>query len=472
MKTFASNAKQTQKMSLKFSILAMAVVLSSQVYASVPVDFSQLVEQATPAVVSVTASKTRSQQEMLDDIPEILKRFFGHQIIIPQQETEQKTGYGSAFFISQDGYLLTNRHVVDGASKVTITMNDRRELDAEVVGSDERTDVALLKVKGSQFPTLKLGNADQLKVGQPVLAIGSPFGFDYSASSGIVSAKSRAMPVETAVPFIQTDVPLNPGNSGGPLFNAQGEVVGINSRIFSGTGGYMGLSFSIPIDVAMNVADQLKTTGQVIRPYLGVTLQEMDRTLAEAYGLNRPEGAIITQIATNSPAERAGLQVGDVILSYDGQALTRTSDLIRLVNASKVDQKVNLHILRQQQRKNVSLTLLATPKNTAKKQDSRSLQDTKANPENHLGVALRELSANEKARYRIDGVLVQRLNYSGLLAKAGVQEYDVIRQIGQTQIRSLADFQTAIEQLKSPSTVAIQVYRQGRVHILGLKYQR
>lgn len=472
MKTLVANPKQTQKTGLKFSMLAMAVAFSSQAQASVPVDFSELVEQATPAVVSVTASKTLSQQEMLDDVPEILKRFFGHQIIIPQQETEQKTGYGSAFFISQDGYLLTNRHVVDGASKVTITLNDRREFDAEVVGSDERTDVALLKVKGTQFPTLKLGNADKLKVGQPVLAIGSPFGFDYSASSGIVSAKSRAMPVETAVPFIQTDVPLNPGNSGGPLFNAQGEVVGINSRIFSGTGGYMGLSFSIPIDVAMNVAEQLKSTGQVIRPYLGVTLQDMDRTLAEAYGLSRPEGAIVTQISPKSPAENADLQVGDVILSYDGQALTRTTDLIRLVNASKVNQRVNLQILRQQQRKNITITLLPTPQSLGKGQNQRGEKTQKSTPENHLGVALRELSANEKARYRIDGVLVQRLNYSGSLARAGVQEYDVISQIGAKPIRSLADFQTAIEQLKSPSTVPIHIYRQGRMHILGLKYQR
>lgn len=472
MKTLLQNSTQTQKTGLKYSMLALAVAFSSQAQASVPVDFSQLVEQATPAVVSVTASKTLSQQDMLDDVPEILKRFFGHQIIIPQQGTEQKTGYGSAFFISQDGYLLTNRHVVDGASKVTITMNDRRELDAEVVGSDERTDVALLKVKGSQFPTLKLGNAENLKVGQPVLAIGSPFGFDYSASSGIVSAKSRAMPVETAVPFIQTDVPLNPGNSGGPLFNAQGEVVGINSRIFSGTGGYMGLSFSIPIDVAMNVAEQLKATGQVIRPYLGVTLQDMDRTLAEAYGLSRPEGTIITQIAPASPAEQADLQIGDVILSYDGQPLTRTTDLIRLVNASKVNQKVNLQILRKQQRKNVSLTLLATPQSQAKNQKNSSRTAQKNNPENHLGVALRELTANEKARYRVDGILVQRLNYAGLLARAGVQEYDVISQIGQVPIHSLADFQTAIERLKSPSTVTVHVYRQGRIHILGLKYQR
>lgn len=472
MKTLLQNSTQTQKTGLKYSMLALAVAFSSQAQASVPVDFSQLVEQATPAVVSVTASKTLSQQDMLDDVPEILKRFFGHQIIIPQQGTEQKTGYGSAFFISQDGYLLTNRHVVDGASKVTITMNDRRELDAEVVGSDERTDVALLKVKGSQFPTLKLGNAENLKVGQPVLAIGSPFGFDYSASSGIVSAKSRAMPVETAVPFIQTDVPLNPGNSGGPLFNAQGEVVGINSRIFSGTGGYMGLSFSIPIDVAMNVAEQLKATGQVIRPYLGVTLQDMDRTLAEAYGLSRPEGTIITQIAPASPAEQADLQIGDVILSYDGQPLTRTTDLIRLVNASKVNQKVNLQILRKQQRKDVSLTLLATPQSHAKNQKNSSRTAQKNNPENHLGVALRELTANEKARYRVDGILVQRLNYAGLLARAGVQEYDVISQIGQVPIHSLADFQTAIERLKSPSTVTVHVYRQGRIHILGLKYQR
>ena len=237
-----------------------AVFTVAAVQANAAVDFSNLVEQVSPAVVSVNVVKMTQDELLQQQVPEILKRFFGNQVIIPQQQgPQEKTAYGSAFFISKDGYLLTNHHVIENASRISITLNDRREIDATVVGSDERTDVALLKVNGTNYPALRVGNVDRLRVGEPVLAIGSPFGFDYSASAGIVSAKSRNMSGETSVPFIQTDVALNPGNSGGPLFNQNGEVVGVNSRIFSGTGGYMGLSFSIPIDVAMDVADQLKT---------------------------------------------------------------------------------------------------------------------------------------------------------------------------------------------------------------------
>jgi serine protease Do len=283
---------------IQTGFFAVACTMATVQTQAAPVDFSNLVEQVSPAVVSVNVVKKMTQEELLQQqIPEILKRFFGNQVIIPQQQAPQeKTAYGSAFFISKDGYLLTNHHVVEDASKVTIMFNDRRELDATVVGSDERTDVALLKVNGTNFPSLRAGNVDQLRVGEPVLAIGSPFGFDYSASAGIVSAKMRNMMGETSVPFIQTDVALNPGNSGGPLFNQQGEVVGVNSRIFSGTGGYMGLSFSIPIDVAMDIADQLKKTGKVTRSYLGFNLQDLDRNLAESYNLPKPEGSLITNV--------------------------------------------------------------------------------------------------------------------------------------------------------------------------------
>ena len=269
---------------------AVFTVAAAQVNAASPVDFSNLVEQVSPAVVSVNVVKKMTQEELLQQqVPEILRRFFGNQIIIPQQQgPQEKTAYGSAFFISKDGYLVTNHHVIENASRISITLNDRRELDATLVGSDERTDVAVLKVNGNNFPELKIGDVNRLKVGEPVLAIGSPFGFDYSASAGIVSAKSRNMSGETSVPFIQTDAALNPGNSGGPLFNQQGEVIGVNSRIFSGTGGYIGLSFSIPIYVAIDIVQQLKVNGKVTRSYLGVMLQDIDRNLAEAYKLPKP----------------------------------------------------------------------------------------------------------------------------------------------------------------------------------------
>ena len=308
---------------------AVFTVATVQTQAATNVDFSNLVEQVSPAVVSVNVVKKMTQEELLQQqIPDLLRRFLGDNIIIQQPSQQEKTGYGSAFFISKDGYLLTNHHVVEDASKITITLNDRREIDAKLIGSDERTDVALLKVEGNSYPALATGNIDQLRVGEPVLAIGSPFGFDYSASAGIVSAKSRNMMGEGAVPFLQTDVALNPGNSGGPLFNQRGEVVGVNSRIFSGTGGYMGLSFSIPIDVAMDVADQLKKNGKVTRSYLGVKLQDIDRNLAEAYKLPKPEGSLVTQIEPSSPAAKAGLKAGDVILKYNGSPISRTGDLM------------------------------------------------------------------------------------------------------------------------------------------------
>ena len=348
---------------------AAFTVTAMQTHAAGQVDFSNLVEQVSPAVVSVNVVKKMSEQELMQQqVPEILRRFFGNQVIIPQQRAPQeKTGYGSAFFISKDGYLLTNHHVVEDASKVTITLNDRREIDATVVGSDERTDVALLKVSGSNFPELRTGNVETLRVGEPVLAIGSPFGFDYSASAGIVSAKMRNMMGETAVPFIQTDVALNPGNSGGPLFNQRGEVVGVNSRIFSGTGGYMGLSFSIPIDVAMDVADQLKTNGKVTRSYLGVSLQDIDRNLAESYNLPKPEGALITQVVPNSPASRAGLQAGDVILKYNGTPISRTSELLNYLNRSLPKQKIQLEVLRDDKRRSINATLDTAPDDTPAK---------------------------------------------------------------------------------------------------------
>ncbi len=456
-----------RSINLNHTLCAITFLSASySVQAAIPVDFSNLVEQVSPAVVSVNATKSLSQQELMQQqVPDLLRRFFGNQIIIPQQPMPQeRTAFGSAFFISQDGYLLTNHHVIKDASKVTITLSDRREIDAEVVGSDERTDVALLKAKGTDFPSLRIGHVDQLKVGEPVLAIGSPFGFDYSASAGIVSAKSRTVFNETAVPFIQTDVALNPGNSGGPLFNQKGEVVGVNSRIFSGTGGYMGLSFSIPIDVAMDVVNQLKTTGKVSRPYLGVMLQDIDRNLAEAYQLSKPEGALITQIAQGSPAEKAGLKAGDVILGFNGQTLNRTSDLINLINRTAVNQKVTLSILRDQKRQDIAVTLVSAPDETppAKKISQN-------NASTNLGMALRELTAQEKARYKIQGIVVQDLTYSGLAARSGIEQYDVITKIGSIEIKSLSDFRQAIENLPQKGVVPVYLLRQNQPVILGLR---
>lgn len=451
-------------------MFAVAFTMAAQVNASAPVDFSNLVEQVSPGVVSVNVVKKMSQEELLQQqVPEILKRFFGNQIIIPEQQApREKTAFGSAFFISKDGYLLTNHHVVEDASEVTIVLNDRREIDAKVVGSDARTDVALLKVSGSNFPSLATGNIDQLKVGQPVLAIGSPFGFDYSASAGIVSAKSRNMLGETSVPFIQTDVALNPGNSGGPLFNQQGQVVGVNSRIFSGTGGYMGLSFSIPIDVAMDVADQLKKNGKVTRSYLGVMLQDIDRNLAEAYKLSKPEGSLITQVAPNSPASKAGMRAGDVILKFNGTPISRTSDLLNYLNRTSPNQSINLEVLRDDKPRVISATLTTSPDDTPAKSTGNST--TKAQKGPVLGISIRGLSPAELERLNVKGgVYVQDVVRGGLAAQSRIQAGDVITQINGKQISGANDFVESVSNLKNNTVARVAIVRQDQNAILGLR---
>ena len=451
-------------------MFAVAFTMAAQVNASAPVDFSNLVEQVSPGVVSVNVVKKMSQEELLQQqVPEILKRFFGNQIIIPEQQApREKTAFGSAFFISKDGYLLTNHHVVEDASEVTIVLNDRREIDAKVVGSDARTDVALLKVSGSNFPSLATGNIDQLKVGQPVLAIGSPFGFDYSASAGIVSAKSRNMLGETSVPFIQTDVALNPGNSGGPLFNQQGQVVGVNSRIFSGTGGYMGLSFSIPIDVAMDVADQLKKNGKVTRSYLGVMLQDIDRNLAEAYKLSKPEGSLITQVAPNSPASKAGMRAGDVILKFNGTPISRTSDLLNYLNRTLPNQSINLEVLRDDKPRVISATLTTSPDDTPAKSTGNST--TKAQKGPVLGISIRGLSPAELERLNVKGgVYVQDVVRGGLAAQSRIQAGDVITQINGKQISGANDFVESVSNLKNNTVARVAIVRQDQNAILGLR---
>ena len=448
---------------------AVFTMVAVQTQAASSVDFSNLVEQVSPAVVSVNVVKKMTQEELLQQqVPEILRRFFGNQVIIPQQQAPQeKTAYGSAFFISKDGYLLTNHHVVEDASKVTIRLNDRREIDAIVVGSDERTDVALLKVKGLNFPELRTGNVDRLRVGEPVLAIGSPFGFDYSASAGIVSAKMRNMMGETSVPFIQTDVALNPGNSGGPLFNQNGEVVGVNSRIFSGTGGYMGLSFSIPIDVAMDVADQLKKNGKVTRSYLGVMLQDIDRNLAESYNLPKPEGSLVTQVTPNSPAAKAGFKSGDVILKFNGSAISRTSDLLNYLNRTLPNQVIQLQVLRDDKVRNISATLTTAPDDTPAKVEQTAQQKGPV-----LGVTIRNLTANEQSQLDVKGgILVQEVKLGGVAAQSRMIAGDIITQINNKTILNSDDFIKSVSELKKGSIARVSIIRQNQHAMLGMRIE-
>ena len=450
---------------------AMGGVLLQTTQAAAPIDFSDLVANVAPAVVRVTVAKKLTQEEqMQQQLPEMLKRFFGNQIVIPNQpkpQTEQKS-YGSAFFISPDGYLLTNRHVVDDAKKVTITLSDRREIDAEVVGSDERTDVAVLKVKGANFPSLKIGNSDALRVGEPVLAIGSPFGFDYSASAGIVSATSRSMTADSAVPFIQSDVALNPGNSGGPLFNQKGEVVGINSRIFSGTGGYMGLSFSIPIDVAIDIADQLKGGGKVSRAYLGVYPQDIDRNLAEVYHLPKPEGALVTKVSPKSAASEAGIKDGDIILTYNNQPISRASDLVNRINRTRPGATVAIGI----QRDGNPLTLNAKLKAATEDDDSPEKVANAASSAGSLGLKVREMNDKERTDAPAKGVVIDAIEPDSLADRAQLQPGDVIVRLNNRPTSNLSAFIEAQRALPKQGVVGVLILRGNSPRMLGLRIDK
>lgn len=450
--------------------VSIATVPSAQA-AVITTDFSGLVQQVTPAVARVNVTKTVSEEELAKaQTAELLRQFFGDRVRIPDQAVIPaiEHAYGTAFFVTTNGYMLTNHHVVEGADKITVTLNDRTELDATLVGSDERSDVAVLKVAGKQFPALPIGDSNSIKVGEPVLAIGSPFGFDYSASAGIVSAKSRNFSRETSVPFIQTDVALNPGNSGGPLFNQRGEVIGINSRIFSGTGGYMGLSFSIPIDAAMDIYEQLKTNGEVTRAYLGIYPQDIDRNLAEAYKLARPQGALLTRVSPDSPAQKAGLKSGDIILQYNDIKIMRASDLLNLINRARPNDPFRADIQRDGKQMVVTGKLNYAPNDV--QAQGRDQQENDVN----LGLRLRNLTSDEQTELAADnktGVLVTAIEPTGLAARSGILAGDVITNLHQKPIKEVNDFSSAISSLPKKGVVTIEVMRQGIPGIIGLRIE-
>lgn len=430
-------------------------------------DFSGLVSQVSPSVARVNVTKKLSPEELAQMQTAMLLRRYagGPRGGYEEQPSATENAYGTAFFVSTDGYMLTNYHVIEGADKVTVTLPDRRELDAKVIGTDERTDVAVLKVTGNNFPALPIGSSDSLKVGEPVLAIGSPFGFDYSASAGIVSAKSRNMSRDTNVPFIQTDVALNPGNSGGPLFNQRGEVVGINSRIFSGTGGYMGLSFSIPMEVAMDVYQQLRNTGEVVRPYLGVFPQDIDRNLADAYGLSRPQGALIIKVSPDSPADKAGLKAGDIVLSYNGVGIDTSAALMNLITRAKPSDNFTMMVQRNQQPLTLRGQLATAPADTA----AESKNTSATNNNVRLGLRLRMLTPNEQREVSGKGLLITAIDPFGLAASSGLAAGDVIVQFNKKNITSTNDFVQAVSRLPKQGVVTVQLIRQGQPLILGIR---
>lgn len=449
-------------------------------------DFTQLVEQVGPGVVNVeaTVGSRRSAQAQTGEeveIPEIFRRMLppGFQLPGPGQQGPQRRGtsMGSGFIISADGYVLTNHHVVDGADEVKVTLPDRRELTAKVVGSDQQYDVALLKVDAKALPTVRIGNSTTLKPGQWVVAIGSPLGLDHSVTAGIVSAVGRsASPEQRYVPFIQTDVAINQGNSGGPLLNTRGEVVGINSQIFSVSGGYMGISFAIPIDLAMGAVEQLKSTGRVSRGQLGVQVGALDA--AKAKGLNAPDtrGALVSEVLVGSAAEKAGLSPGDIIRSVNGQDVSESSALPPIIGAMAPGTRVTLGVLRDGKMVTVPVTLSELEEEQGAARTLTTPPSFPAAPagRNALGIQTQPLDADSRKRLGVesgDGVLVSRVD-SAAAREAGLTPGMVILQVGRNKVNSPAALDRELAAAKAGDTVMLLVRSRGVTRFIAVTVEK
>jgi serine protease Do len=438
-------------------------------------DFTVLAEKEGNKVVNISSIVERSASQ--NNIPfqdERMQEFFKRFGIpnlpgIPPQGREQPpqesvNGTGSGFIIESDGYIITNAHVVAKADTVVVKLADKREFKAEILGLDRRTDVALLKIKAKNLPKVEFGNPEKIKVGQWVAAIGSPFGLENTMTVGVISAKGRALPQENFVPFIQTDVAINPGNSGGPLFNTEGEVIGINSQIYSRTGGYMGLSFAIPIDVAINVAEQLKKNGKVIRGWLGVAIQEVTEDLSESFGLKDTRGALIAMVEKNSPAEKGGIQPGDIILKFNKNNIASSSDLPKFVGTTQPFTQVPVEILRKGKEIKLSLKIGEMP--TEEPMVASNQEKTKK--VNRIGLTLRELTKQDIKKINgRNGLLV--IEAEGSASTAGIRSGDVILAFNNTAVESIASFNRDIRRVPEGKTIALLIYRNGNTIYIPVK---
>ncbi len=459
----------------------LIVLFNQNTFAQLP-DFTEMVKTNGVAVVNISTTQKaqpqaenapEQQQQLPEGMPpemeEFFKRFLNEQGggNVPRDTAS----LGSGFIISADGYILTNHHVVKDADEIVVKFSDRRELLAKVIGSDARTDVALIKVDAKNLPAVTIGEPNKLQVGEWVLAIGSPFGFEQSVTAGIVSAKGRSLPGGNYVPFIQTDVAINPGNSGGPLFNMEGKVVGINSQIYSRTGGFMGLSFSIPMDVVMNVVDQIKATGKASHGWLGVQIQDVTRELAETFGMKKPQGALVSKVLPGSPAEKAELQIGDIITEFNGQQIETSGDLPPMVGITPINDKATLKIIRQGENKTIEFKVGLLPDEVDK------LADAKAAPKelqhNRLGINVTDLTSAQREALQIakNGVVVQDVA-KGTAKEAGIQRGDVILRIQNNPIHDAADFDNVVKKLPAGKSVAVLIQRQGSPVFLALKVDK
>ncbi len=437
-------------------------------------DFSDMVEKVGPAVVNIrTTEKVKPDQGMPggddEEMQEFFRRFFGipmprqqtptprGRTPAPQQQEEQLVprGVGSGFIISADGYVMTNAHVVEGASEVYVTLTDKREFKAKIIGVDKRTDVALVKIEGANLPRVTIGDSDKVRAGEWVIAIGSPFGLANTVTAGIISAKARD--TGDYLPLIQTDVAVNPGNSGGPLINMRGEVIGINSQIYSRSGGYMGISFAVPIDEAMRVADQLKVSGRVTRGRIGVQIGEVTKDVAESLGLAKAQGALVQRVEPGGPAEKAGLEAGDIILKFDGVAIEKSSDLPRLVGSTKPGARSTVTVWRKGANKDIQVTVAELePEKTAKNEPKKSKPEQAANT---LGLIVSDLTDAQKNEAKVDaGVLVETAE--GAAGRAGLRPGDIIQRLNNTDIKDAKQFNTLVAKLP-PKKIAVVLVRRG-----------
>ena len=458
---------------LRKLLIFVTLLFAGSVYADLP-DFATLVEKNAPAVVNVQATHTGDNATTQDfdtdsqDVPEIFRRFFGPQGPqgqgpngrSPRIDPGIRTSLGSGFIISADGYVLTNNHVVEGADQVVVRLSDRRELDAKVIGTDSEYDIALLKINAGNLPTIAIGDSSRLKPGQWVVAIGSPFNFDHSVTHGVVSYVGRGFggADQQYVPFIQTDVPINRGNSGGPLFNLDGQVVGINSQIFSNTGSSVGISFAIPINIAMSAVDQIKTTGHVARGMIGVQIQNVDRAMAQSLGLPRSGGALVNKITPGSGADKADVHVGDVILAYDDHDIELSSDLPPLVGSTKPGNKAELKLYREGKTMSVPVVVGSVPENG---KQLASLERGEGKSGNALGVIVDNLTAEQRKQLNLkdeQGVVITDIR--GAAQRSPLQPGDVVLMVGRKPVKSTGDFNDAVKAVKPGDSVMLLVRRE------------
>ncbi|MCC6534564.1 MAG: DegQ family serine endoprotease [Burkholderiales bacterium] len=460
---------------LAFVLLALSFAASAQLP-----DFTDLAEKQGPAVVNVSTTSTGRAGRggpRLPNVPEddpfyeFFRRFMPQ---IPGPREFESQSLGSGFIISTDGYVLTNAHVVEAADEITIKLNDKREFKAKVIGTDRKTDIALLKIDATGLPAVRIGDPTRLKVGEWVVAIGSPFGFESTVTAGIVSAKGRSLPQENFVPFIQTDVAVNPGNSGGPLFNLKGEVVGINSQIYSRTGGFMGLSFAIPIDVAMDIQQQLRTTGKVTRGRIGVGIQPVTKEMAESFGLPKAAGALVNAVEAGSPAEKGGLQVSDVIVRFDGKPVNSADDLVRMVGNTKPGTKAQVQVWRAKSTRDLTVTIGEMSDDRSASRGQRRGAPSKPAPDaatvSKLGMTLSDLREEQLKELKLSGgVLVE--DASGAAARSGVRRGDVIVAVNNQSVKSVEHFSQLIGQFEKGRSVALLVRRAGGAIYIPLRIE-